>query len=215
MRTNAQHGWAGEQPDIDVWYGGLVDGMRDASGQMYMRNRYYDPATGQFTQTDPIGIAGGLNVYGFADGDPVAYADPYGLAAEDPDQCRTGRACLFIRAAQALRNWRILRSTRNAVDDLIATRRRLGPEDLARPATPNGMSMPDFGTNVMRWGRGTNAARERMYTLTRAELREAGVTPQIAREWRDLYVNEVVAHPANPSARGRAELMQRALELLQ
>jgi RHS repeat-associated protein len=36
------------------------------TGQMYMRNRYYDPATGQFTQTDPIGIAGGLNTYGFA-----------------------------------------------------------------------------------------------------------------------------------------------------
>jgi RHS repeat-associated protein len=35
--------------------------MRDASGQQYMRNRYYDPATGQFTQPDPIGIAGGLN----------------------------------------------------------------------------------------------------------------------------------------------------------
>ncbi len=79
MRTNAQHGWAGEQPDIDVWYGGLVDGMRDASGQMYMRNRYYDPATGQFTQTDPIGVAGGMNVYGFAAGDPVTYSDPYGL----------------------------------------------------------------------------------------------------------------------------------------
>jgi hypothetical protein len=46
---------------------------------MYMRNRYYDPATGQFTQTDPIGIAGGLNTYGFAAGDPVSYSDPYGL----------------------------------------------------------------------------------------------------------------------------------------
>jgi hypothetical protein len=53
--------------------------MRDASGQMYRRNRYYDPQTGQFTQPDPIGLAGGLNAYGFADGDPVSYADPYGL----------------------------------------------------------------------------------------------------------------------------------------
>jgi RHS repeat-associated protein len=61
------------------WWGGLVDGMRDASGQMYMRNRYYDPATGQFTQPDPIGLAGGLNSYGFAAGDPVTYSDPYGL----------------------------------------------------------------------------------------------------------------------------------------
>jgi RHS repeat-associated protein len=66
-----------------VWYGGLVDGMRDASGQMYMRNRYYDPATGQFTQTDPIGVAGGMNVYGFAAGDPVSYSDPYGLSPSD------------------------------------------------------------------------------------------------------------------------------------
>jgi RHS repeat-associated protein len=83
-RTTASHAWGGEEaPDIDVWYGGLVDGMRDASGQMYMRNRYYDPATGQFTQTDPIGLAGGLNVYGFAAGDPVSYSDPYGLMAED------------------------------------------------------------------------------------------------------------------------------------
>ena len=56
--------------------------MRDASGQMYMRNRYYDPQTGQFTQTDPIGLAGGLNAYGFAAGDPVTYSDPYGLCAD-------------------------------------------------------------------------------------------------------------------------------------
>jgi RHS repeat-associated protein len=64
---------------VQSWWGGLVDGMRDGSGQMYMRNRYYDPATGQFTQPDPIGLAGGLNSYGFAAGDPVSYADPYGL----------------------------------------------------------------------------------------------------------------------------------------
>jgi RHS repeat-associated protein len=50
------------------WFGSLAVGMRDASGQMYKRNRYYDPVTGQFTQPDPIGIAGGLNVYGFAAG---------------------------------------------------------------------------------------------------------------------------------------------------
>jgi uncharacterized protein RhaS with RHS repeats len=46
---------------------------------MYRRNRYYDPTTGRFTQEDPIGLAGGLNAYGFADGDPVNYADPFGL----------------------------------------------------------------------------------------------------------------------------------------
>jgi RHS repeat-associated protein len=54
-RTTAWHHDA-KAPDIRAWWGGLVDGMRDASGQQYMRNRYYDPATGQFTQPDPIGL---------------------------------------------------------------------------------------------------------------------------------------------------------------
>ena len=78
-RTTAWHEQVENAPDIRTWHGGLVDGMRDATGQMYMRNRYYDPATGQFTQMDPIGLAGGLNAYGFAAGDPVTYSDPYGL----------------------------------------------------------------------------------------------------------------------------------------
>jgi RHS repeat-associated protein len=51
----------------------------DETGLLYMRNRYYDPATGKFTQADPIGLAGGLNLYGFAGGDPVNFSDPFGL----------------------------------------------------------------------------------------------------------------------------------------
>jgi RHS repeat-associated protein len=61
------------------WAGNLIDTKKDGSGYVYMRNRYYDPATGRFTQTDPIGLAGGLNAYGFAGGDPINYDDPFGL----------------------------------------------------------------------------------------------------------------------------------------
>jgi RHS repeat-associated protein len=67
----------------EFWFGSLSVGMRDASGQQYMRNRYYNPQTGQFTQPDPIGLAGGLNSYGFAAGDPVSYSDPYGLCPKE------------------------------------------------------------------------------------------------------------------------------------
>ena len=54
--TTAWHEDAGKQPVTGYehyWFGSLSVGMRDASGLMYMRNRYYDPQTGQFTQTDP------------------------------------------------------------------------------------------------------------------------------------------------------------------
>ncbi|MFL5576193.1 MAG: RHS repeat-associated core domain-containing protein [Gemmatimonadaceae bacterium] len=69
----------GYAPSAKSWFGSLLSRKADQSGLQYMRNRYYDPATGRFTQPDPIGLAGGLNAYGFAAGDPVNYSDPFGL----------------------------------------------------------------------------------------------------------------------------------------
>ena len=68
-----------------MWHGSLLEQKRDGSGLVFKRNRYLDPATGKFTQEDPIGLAGGLNLYGFADGDPVGYSDPFGLMSCPPD----------------------------------------------------------------------------------------------------------------------------------
>ena len=61
--------------------GSLVEHGAGAAGLLYRRNRYDDPASGRFTQQDPIGLGGGLNVYGFAGGDPVNHSDPFGLCA--------------------------------------------------------------------------------------------------------------------------------------
>jgi RHS repeat-associated protein len=81
FRTTAYHSMGETQAVTKNWMGSLLEEQRDAGGLLYKRNRYYDPKTGQFTQTDPIGLAGGLNTYGFADGDPVSYSDPYGLCS--------------------------------------------------------------------------------------------------------------------------------------
>lgn len=67
------------------WFGSIIRSQRDPSGVFYMRNRYYEPVQGRFTQQDPIGIAGGLNVYGFGGGDPVTYSDPFGLCPIEKD----------------------------------------------------------------------------------------------------------------------------------
>ena len=51
----------------------------DNTGLYYYRARYYDPGIGRFISSDPIGLAGGLNTYTYADGNPVRFADPLGL----------------------------------------------------------------------------------------------------------------------------------------
>lgn len=61
------------------WFGTLKE---DGTGTFYRRNRHVDPNSGRFTQEDPIGLAGGLNLYGFAAGDPVNFSDPFGLCPD-------------------------------------------------------------------------------------------------------------------------------------
>ena len=50
--------------------------MREGNGLDYMRNRWYDPAQGRFTQQDPIGLAGGTNFYRYVGNSPLTFVDP-------------------------------------------------------------------------------------------------------------------------------------------
>jgi RHS repeat-associated protein len=50
-----------------------------ASGLHYNYFRDYDPATGRYMQSDPIGLDGGLSTYAYAGSDPLSATDPFGL----------------------------------------------------------------------------------------------------------------------------------------
>lgn len=49
------------------------------TGLYYYRARYYSPTLGRFLQPDPIGTAGGLNLYAYVGNDPLNGTDPMGL----------------------------------------------------------------------------------------------------------------------------------------
>ena len=50
----------------------------DRTGLMFYRARYYDPVLKRFISSDPIGLAGGLNMRGYVEGDPLSRVDPTG-----------------------------------------------------------------------------------------------------------------------------------------
>ena len=51
------------------------------TGLHYNYFRDYDPQTGRYVQSDPIGVRGGLNTYLYALARPISLSDPLGLEA--------------------------------------------------------------------------------------------------------------------------------------
>lgn len=81
-------------------------------GQMYLAetelhyNYYrdgYDPATGRYTQSDPIGLAGGVNSYAYVEGDPLNWADPLGLSKYTPKNTDEAWCLRYPMACKELR----------------------------------------------------------------------------------------------------------------
>src|SRR5690606_12868460 len=78
-QAGAGSGSRDNEASTGTGYTGASTPTAAGGGFVYLRHRWYDPNTGRFLTQDPIGLAGGINLYAYAGSNPVAFSDPFGL----------------------------------------------------------------------------------------------------------------------------------------
>ena len=58
----------------------------EQTGLIYYRARWYDPHGGRFMSEDPIGVAGGINLYAYVRNNLISFHDPSGTRAKKAQQ---------------------------------------------------------------------------------------------------------------------------------
>ena len=59
----------------------MVPVQDDETNTNYNYFRDYDPTTGRYVQSDPIGLVAGINTFAYVSGSPLRWIDPLGLQA--------------------------------------------------------------------------------------------------------------------------------------
>ncbi len=83
-----------EYPDNNRVSTDIGTGLNDPESELYyVRNRSYSPTLGRWIQRDPIGYAGGINLYEYVSGQVASEIDPKGTKPANKQCCGAKSNC--------------------------------------------------------------------------------------------------------------------------
>ena len=124
-----------------------------AAGLYHYKARAYDPELGRFLQTDPIGYAAGMNLYGYVSSDPMNLRDPLGLDGDSGDpwgrsdlwwQFEIESALRFANLFQDMYNSYLAAAERQRLEDDQLLRQRLFAGAMQYDQAVSGVGAPDI-----------------------------------------------------------------------
>jgi RHS repeat-associated protein len=115
--------------------------LEQTTGLIYDGARFYSPAWGRFYSPDPIGYAGGNNLYAYVGNDPLNNTDPFGLAAQQVGSSQWNLTTAYSQSDLDQLNTRLtsarLKGDQNLINQILAEIDNFGDAALATTTVVN------------------------------------------------------------------------------
>lgn len=124
------------------------------TGLHYNRFQYYDPSLGRYLQSDPDGIGGGLNVYAYAEDNPLRWVDVRGLGCDDGDETtKNGEDGTDIESTTKKETKTTTQNNNKTTDQTNQSKGKRHKNRIPDKGEPNTTEWNSSGTTAKKYGK--------------------------------------------------------------